>query len=149
MNDIQDLYRDLIVEHYRNPRNFREIANANRKASGHNALCGDKFSVFLYMDDGRIADIRFVGSGCAIATASASIMTESLKGKTENEARALFRSFLNLLSGDPDPGETAALGDLSVFSGVRGYPARIKCAAFAWHIFLAALDGKEQPVETD
>jgi nitrogen fixation NifU-like protein len=149
MKDVRDLYRNLIVEHYKKPRNFREILNADRRAHGQNVLCGDAFTVFLKIEKDRIADIGCTGNGCAIATASASMMTEILKGKTEKEARALFQDFMNLLSGPSDSGEKVPLGDLSVFMGIRGYPARIKCATLAWQTFLAALEGDPRQVQTD
>jgi nitrogen fixation NifU-like protein len=149
MSDLNNLYTNAIVEHSKAPRNFHELETANRKASGHNPLCGDKFNVFLYIDNTGIADIGFTGSGCAIATASASMMTEKLKGKTETEARAVFTRFIDLLTGCPDFRKDSILGELSVFSGVREYPARVKCATLIWHTLQAALDGQEGTVETE
>jgi len=148
MKDIRDLYRNTIVEHYKTPHNFKKIKNSNRQAQGHNVLCGDKFSVFLYIDNKRITDISFIGSGCAVATASASLMTDILKGKTENEAKTIFQDFMDLLSGTSVTAEKPSLGELNVFAGVRGYPARIKCAFLAWQTFYAALEGKQQ-IEED
>jgi nitrogen fixation NifU-like protein len=144
MKDTQDLYSATIVEHYRSPRNFGEIRDANRKATGHNALCGDIFTVFLNLDDSRIAGIGISGSGCAVATASASMMTEKIKGKTEGEARALYHDFIDLLSVHSSGEEKPALGELNVFKGVRGYPARVKCASLPWHAMRAALDESGQ-----
>jgi nitrogen fixation NifU-like protein len=144
MKDIQDLYTATIVEHYRNPRHFHEIRNANRKAEGHNALCGDKFTVFMYLDGNHIAGIGISGSGCAVATASASMMAEKLKGKTEEEARKLFQGFMGLLSAHSDGEDNPDLGELNVFKGVRGYPARIQCASLPWQTMRAALEGSGQ-----
>jgi len=149
MRDVQDLYRNTIVDHYKSPRNFRGIENANRQAEGRNALCGDMFRISMYINNKRIQDIGFTGSGCAIATASASMMTEFLKGKTESEARKSYRDFIDFLSGKGNTEPPSFLGDLSVFSGVREYPARKKCAAFAWNIFLEALEGSPKHAATD
>ncbi len=148
MNDVEDLYSNQIIEHYRKPRNFREIKNADRHARGHNALCGDAFTVFLIMENECIADISCTGNGCAIATASASMMTEILKGKTERAARDLFNDFSELLASH-DLGNKPSLGELSVFSGLRGYPARIKCALLSWQTLLAALEGDSREVQTE
>ena len=144
MKDTEDLYTTTIVEHYRNPRNFTEIGNANRMAQGHNALCGDKFTVFLHLDNKCITDVGVSGSGCAVATASASMMTEKVKGKTEDEARALYSDFIDLLGSRSEGEEKPALEELNVFKGVRGYPARVKCAALPWQTLCAALDGSGQ-----
>lgn len=149
MSNLNDLYRNAIVDHFKSPRNFHEIEHANRKATGHNPLCGDKFSVFLHIENTVLIDIGFSGSGCAIATASASMMTEILKGKIEIEARAIFRSFIDLLTNCPDLQADSSLGDLAVFSDVRGYPARVKCATLIWHTLLAALDESRETVETE
>jgi nitrogen fixation NifU-like protein len=144
MKDIQDLYATTIVEHYRNPRNFTEIGNANRKASGHNALCGDHFTVFLHLDNKRITAVGVLGSGCAVATASASMMTEKVKGKTEDEAKALYSDFIDLLASHSEGDEKPSLEELNVFKGVRGYPARVKCASLPWQTLRAALEGSQQ-----
>jgi nitrogen fixation NifU-like protein len=149
MSDFKDLYRNAIVDHYKKPRNYHTIEQANRKAEGNNPLCGDKFSIFLQIDNGVISDIGFIGVGCAIATASASMMTESLRGKTETEARVLLAQFTDLLTGGSDSREAASLGNLSVFKDVRGYPARVKCALLAWNILLSALDENQETVETE
>lgn len=149
MSGLNNLYTNAIVEHSKAPRNFHELETANRKAIGHNPLCGDKFNLFLYMDNTGIADIAFTGSGCAIATASASMMTQRLKGKTEAEARAVFTQFIDLLTGCSNLQKDSILGDLSIFSGVRKYPARVKCATLIWHTLQAALDGQEGTVETE
>lgn len=144
MKDIQDLYNTTIVDHFRNPRNFVKIKNANRRAQGHNSLCGDKFTVFVYLEKHRIASIGISGSGCAVATASASMMTEKIKGKTEKEARALCHDFIDLLSAGSAGEEKPVLEELNVFRGVRGYPARVKCAALPWQTLSSALDGSER-----
>jgi len=149
MSDVNDLYRNAIVDHYKMPRNFREIDGANRRADGHNPLCGDKFTVYLLLEDTFIRDIGFTGSGCAIATSSASMMTDNLKGRTETEARALFRRFTELVTGGAGYNEAEFPENLSIFKDVRGYPARVKCALLAWHTLLAALDEIKQTVETE
>src|SRR5436305_1220490 len=132
MSDLRDLYQEVILDHHKKPRNFRKQEGA-RQVEGYNPLCGDKLTVYLKLRDGRIDDISFQGSGCAISTASASIMTESLKGKTLPEAEALFRTFHALITGKHDETSDAAdLGKLEVFSGVREFPVRVKCATLAW-----------------
>jgi len=150
MADLRDLYQEVILDHHKKPRNFHKLENANRKADGYNPLCGDKLSVFIRVENGVIKDIGFVGAGCAISTASASMMTESLKGKTETEARAVFERFHELVTNhsgqQPDP---ATLGKLAVFSGVREYPVRVKCATLAWHTMRAALEGSKETVATE
>jgi nitrogen fixation NifU-like protein len=146
MEDLNDLYQDVILDHNRKPRNFGKLPAANRTASGENPLCGDRVKVYLAVDGGRIADISFEGAGCAISTASASLMTEALKGKSESEARTLFRGFHEMVTkGGPD----TELGKLAVFSGVREFPMRVKCATLAWHTFEAALDQKDGAVSTE
>jgi nitrogen fixation NifU-like protein len=146
MSDLRDLYQEVILDHTRRPRNFGTLANANREAKGHNPLCGDQVSVYLHMEGDRIEDIAFQGSGCAISTASASLMTEALKGRTVAEARELFHGFHGLVTtgGDADN-----LGKLAVFAGVREYPIRVKCATLAWHAVQAALDQQDHPVTTE
>lgn len=149
MDDLKNLYTNAIVKHYKAPRNFHEPEKANRKAAGNNPLCGDNFNVFIYIDNGVIADIGYTGNGCAIATASASMMTERLKGETEDEARAIFTQFIDLLAGRSASQPDSVLGDLSVFSGLRGYPPRIKCATLIWYTLKAALEGQKETVETE
>ena len=146
MSDLRDLYQEVILDHNRVPRNFGKLENANREAEGHNPLCGDRVRVSLHVEDGRIEGIAFQGSGCAISTASASLMTEALKGRTVEEARRLFHGFHELLTTG---GDAADLGKLAVFAGVREYPIRIKCATLAWHAVQAALDQKDHPVSTE
>ena len=149
MSDLRDLYQEVILDHHKKPRNFRMLEGA-RHVEGYNPLCGDKVTVYLKLQDGRIQDISFQGSGCAISTASASMMTESLKGKTLSEAETLFKSFHELVTGQAHAaGEPADLGKLEVFGGVREFPVRVKCATLAWHTFHAALEGKEEPVSTE
>jgi nitrogen fixation NifU-like protein len=146
MSDLRELYQEVILEHNRHPRNFGAPAAANRRAEGNNPLCGDRVTVYVDLVDGRLRDVAFEGAGCAISTASASLMTEALKGLTLDEARALFGSFHQLVTQGSD-GED--LGDLAVFTGVREYPMRVKCATLAWHALMAALDAKDQPVSTE
>ena len=138
--DLRDLYRDVIVDHNRSPRNFRRLEPADRRAQGFNTLCGDKLELTLRMDGDRIGDIAFEGSGCAISVASASLMTERLKGRTEAEARALFDEVHALLTNGVDEAGLAALGKLAALGGVRDYPTRVKCASLCWHTVKAALD---------
>ena len=146
MSDLRDLYQEVILDHNRAPRNFGKLENANRESEGYNPLCGDRVSVFLHVEEDRIEGIAFQGSGCAISTASASLMTEALKGKTVDEARRLFHGFHDLLTAG---GDADGLGKLAVFAGVREYPIRIKCATLAWHAVQAALDQKDRPVSTE
>ena len=146
MSDLGELYREIIVDHSRKPRNFRAVPDASATAQGHNPLCGDRVSVQLKLDDGVITDVAFLGAGCAISTASASLMTESLKGRTREEAEKLFESFHNLLTGKDSSGD---LGKLAVFSGVREFPVRVKCATLAWHTMRAALEQSAEDVTTE
>lgn len=146
MSDLRDLYQEIILDHNRHPRNFGPLATANRQAEGHNPLCGDRVTVYLDVEDGRIANIAFEGAGCAISTASASLMTEALKGRRVEEARDLFHGFHELVTTGED-GED--LGKLAVFTGVREYPMRVKCATLAWHALMAALEAKDLPVTTE
>jgi len=148
MSDLRELYQEVILDHNRNPRNFGTLENANRDAEGHNPLCGDQVSVTLRIEGDRIEDIAFRGSGCAISTASASLMTESLKGKSLREARELFRGFHDLVTTGANAGEVE-LGKLAVFGGVKEYPIRVKCATLAWHAVQAALDQQDHPVSTE
>jgi nitrogen fixation protein NifU and related proteins len=146
-NPLRDLYQEVILDHNRHPRNFRALADANRKAEGHNPLCGDRVQVFLHVADDRVQGISFQGSGCAISTASASLMTEALKGKSVAEAHALFKSFHDLLTHGSDNADQ--LGKLAVLAGVREFPIRVKCATLAWHTLEAALAQKDHPVSTE
>jgi len=151
MFDLKDLYQEVIVDHNRRPRNFHAMADANRKAEGFNPLCGDRLTLYMRVnDDGIIEDISFEGTGCAISTASASLMTEQLRGKTEAEARALFEGFHNMVTTDINaPAEDAGLGKLSVLAGVREFPSRIKCATLCWHTMTAALANTGETVKTE
>lgn len=150
-DDLRELYQQVILDHQRSPRNFRSIPNASRSADGYNALCGDRIHVDLSLDaEGRLDDVAFTGSGCAICTASASLMTDSLKGKRPEEAEELFEGFHQLLTSDAEEIDTnTALGKLTVFSGVREFPVRVKCATLPWHTFHAALHGEDEPVSTE
>ncbi len=148
MPDLRELYQQVILDHHKRPRNFHKLEHANRTAEGFNPLCGDKIDVYLELDEGVIRDIAFQGSGCAISTASASMMTEYLKGKTEAEARSIFDRFHELVTGNGAQ-NTANLGKLTVFSGVRDYPVRVKCAVLCWHTMKAALDSRKETVATE
>jgi nitrogen fixation NifU-like protein len=154
MSDLRDLYQEVILDPGKRPRNFRHPADANRSAKGDNPLCGDKVTIYLKLTDARvIEDVAFEGRGCAISTASASLMTELLKGKTEREANALFGAFHQMCTQDEPAQVEAALEDefdrLQVLSGVRHYPMRVKCATLAWHTMKAALEGAAEPVRTE
>ena len=150
MSELRDLYQEVILDHSKTPRNFRAPRHVTHEADGRNPLCGDTFTVSVDVEDGRIKDIGFQGHGCAISTASASMMTECLKGKTLDEGRNLFEWFHQLLTTAPAPGAPAGpLGKLAVFSGVRGFPVRVKCATLAWHTLKAALDREAKPVSTE
>lgn len=150
MSELNELYQEVILEHSKAPRNYRRPAGTNRSAEGYNPLCGDHFTVFLDMDGDAIRDVGFQGSGCAISKASASMMTQSLKGKTRAEAERLFEQFHSLVTGkDGASANGSDLGKLAVFSGVSKYPARVKCAILAWHALQSALEGAQQPVSTE
>jgi nitrogen fixation NifU-like protein len=146
--DLKDLYRDVIVDHNRRPRNFREIPDADRRADGFNPLCGDKLTVFVKLDGDRIGDVSFNGSGCAISIASASLLTESVKGRTLAEAESLFSQMHQLLTRDDIDIDVTSLGKLGALSGVREFPARVKCASLCWHTLDAALH-RQQHVSTE
>ena len=150
MGDLRDLYQEMILDHSKRPRNFRALPEADRSVEGFNPLCGDKIRVFIRMEGERVKDVSFQGAGCAISTASASMMTEKLKGKTAQEALALFEEFHDLVTGKG--GKSAGvpdLGKLAVFSGVCEFPIRVKCATLAWHAVKAALTGAAQSVSTE
>lgn len=151
MSDLRDLYEELILDHNRNPRNYPvKPEGTNCSAHGYNPLCGDEFHVHLKMEDGIVEDVGFEGIGCAISTASASLMTEALKGKSKQEAQALFDDVHRLLT-EAQPVEDAAelIGKLSVLMGVKEYPMRVKCATLAWHTLQAALNQKSDTVSTE
>ena len=150
MFDLRELYQELIVDHSKRPRNFGKPENFNYCAKGFNPLCGDKLNLFLQVEDGVIRDAKFEGSGCAISTASASLMTETLKGQTLRQADALFQTFHYMLTGPKDSQNAGAgMGKLAVFAGVNEFPARVKCATLAWHTLRNALHGGEQAATTE
>jgi nitrogen fixation NifU-like protein len=149
MSDLRDLYQEVILDHSKRPRNFRKLEEANRTAVGHNPLCGDKLVLYLDVEDGVVKDVTFQGAGCAISTASASMMTEAVKGKRVEEAEALFSQFHEMLTTPPDQELEESLGKLDVFNGVREFPARVKCATLAWHTVHAALAGDAEAVSTE
>jgi len=146
--DLMELYQQVILDHSRQPRNFRSIPDANHDAEGFNPLCGDQIHVYLKVNGDTIDDIAFQGSGCAICTASASIMTQNLKGRTVDAATKTFNTFHNLLTKD-DPEDAEELGKLSVFAGVRKFPVRVKCATLPWHTVVAGIKGQSDPVTTE
>ncbi|MGH8806726.1 MAG: Fe-S cluster assembly sulfur transfer protein SufU, partial [Noviherbaspirillum sp.] len=147
MTDLRDLYQEIIFDHYRQPRNFRPLTGANRKAEGFNPLCGDRVTVYLKLENGVIQDVSFEGSGCAISTASASLMTEHLKGRSEQEVETLFQTFHDLVTRDR--AGAPELGKLEVLAGVRAFPARVKCATLPWHTLHAALANEGGTVTTE
>ena len=146
MNDLRELYQETILDHYRKPRNLGRLADGNRMAEGFNPLCGDRVKLYLKMEDGVIRDARFEGTGCAIATASASLMTESIKGKREDEALQLLEKIHSMVAGGTTTGDS---GKLEVLAGVHEFPERVKCATLAWHTLKAALENLEEPVSTE
>ncbi len=148
MNDLYDLYQQVILDHNRNPRNFGHLDGPTHRASGHNPLCGDKLSLYLVVDGDIVKEVRFEGSGCAISTASASLMTQSIKGKKVSEVEELFQGFHQLLTTGSTQ-EEIDLHKLEVFSGVSAYPARVKCATLPWHTLQAALQRKSDPISTE
>ena len=148
MSDLRDLYQEVILDHSKNPRNFREPEKCTRRVNGHNPLCGDRLTVFLTLEDGVVKDVSFKGSGCAISTAAASMMTEVLQGKTEVEAEAIFEKYHEMLTGDSET-TPDGMGKLAVFSGVREFPIRVKCATLAWHTVRAALQKAAETVTTE
>lgn len=143
MSELGDLYQEVILEHNKNPRNFRVIEHADKKALGNNPLCGDALQVFVAMDGDKVADVAFRGSGCAISKASASMMTQTVKGKTRGEAETLFEEFQRMVTGRLDiEQDENHLGKLKIFAGVLEFPARVKCASLSWHTLHAALHGE-------
>ncbi|HEY6199326.1 MAG TPA: SUF system NifU family Fe-S cluster assembly protein [Candidatus Binatia bacterium] len=147
MSDLRDLYQETILDHNKRPRNFKKLEDANRSADGYNPLCGDKVKIYVRVEDGRVQDLSFEGSGCAISKASASVMTESLKGKSVQEVESIFKRFRDLVMGKA--GEADDLGKLVVFSGVCEFPTRVKCATLAWHALQAALQENKEAVSTE
>ena len=142
MTDLRDLYQQMILDHNRNPRNYRELPNATKRVDGYNPLCGDHYTVFVELDGDVIKEITFTGNGCAISKSSASVMTTTVKGKKTEEAEKLFDTFHKLVTGEPAGLSEAELGRLAAFSGVSEFPARVKCAILAWHAVMAALKGE-------
>jgi len=149
MGSLATLYQDLILDHNRAPRNYRVIDDANRRAEGNNPICGDRLTVWLKLEDDRIRDISFQGSGCAISRASASLMTLAVAGRTKLEAEQLFDRFRQLVTGSLELADTGTLGKLAAFGGISEFPARIKCASLAWHALKAALEQPEAVVTTE
>lgn len=149
MSDLRELYNDMILEHGKKPRNFRTL-DGGREQEGYNPLCGDRFTIYLKLDGERVMDVAFQGKGCAVSTASASIMTQMLRGKTRAEAEQIFGLFHDLLMGKLDVDRQGdALDKLIAFKDVPKYPVRVKCATLPWHTFKAALEGKDAPVSTE
>ena len=149
MTDLRELYQQVILDHNKNPRNFREISNASSRVEGYNPLCGDHYTVFLQVDGDTIKDVSFLGNGCAISKASASVMSSTVKGKSKEDATRLFETFHKLVTGDTSGLDAADLGRLNAFSGVSEFPARVKCATLAWHTLRTALDGDKDTVTTE
>jgi len=151
MFDLIDLYQEVIIDHNRSPRNFGKLDDATQVAEGYNPLCGDKLNLYLKTEDDVITDVSFDGSGCAISVASASLMTDSLKGKTTEQAEQLFQDFHDLIivEEDPDLEQMQSLGKLAALAGVREYPARVKCATLCWHTLHSAMQGETSPATTE
>ena len=149
MSDLRELYQEVILDHNKHPRNFGELEGADRHADGFNPLCGDRLTVSLKLDGDLVTDVAFQGSGCAISKASASLMTDAVKGKTLAEARTLFERFHAMITDDAITPDPTALGKLAVFAGVRDYPTRVKCATLAWHTLRAAVDESQTVVSTE
>ena len=150
MSDLSDLYQEVILDHNRRPRNFGALTDATRVANGHNPLCGDRLKLYLKLDGERIENISFEGSGCAISKASASLMTDAVKGRSTLDALALFDRFHQVVTTPIDqPIDEESVGKLAVLAGVREFPARVKCASLAWHTLHGALEGKDKPVTTE
>ena len=151
MMDLRDLYQDVILDHSKNPRNFGHAEDANHHADGNNPLCGDKVTVYLKVDDDIIQDVTFEARGCAISVASASMMTELVKGKTVGEARAVFEQFRDLVTrkDPPTDDDLASIDKLAVLTGVREFPMRVKCATLPWHTMTAAIDNAADEVTTE
>ena len=149
MSDLRELYQQVILDHYKRPRNFQKMESANRHAEGHNPLCGDQITVYLQMDGDVIKKISFQGAGCAISQSAASLMTTALKGKTKAEAEELFKKFHDMVTGEGAGADPMELGKLAVFCGVSEFPVRVKCASLPWHTLHAALEGKDDPISTE
>lgn len=150
MNELAELYQQVVLDHGKRPRNLRAIDDATRIAEGYNPLCGDKVKVYIKFDDQMLSDVSFTGQGCAICTASASLMTQHMKGKRQEDAEAIFQQIHDMLAGSEDAnGVEADLGKLTVLAGVKQYPIRVKCATLPWHTLHAALKNQDEPVSTE
>jgi nitrogen fixation NifU-like protein len=150
MSELRELYQEIVLDHSKRPRGFGKLEGATHRAQGYNPLCGDQLELELTLEDGRVRDVRFTGKGCAISTASASLLTEAVRGMSQGEAHRLFQRFraaVTTPSGEAI--DTAALGKLAALTGVREFPMRVKCASLAWHTFAAALSGADEPVSTE
>ncbi|MBC7982873.1 MAG: SUF system NifU family Fe-S cluster assembly protein [Candidatus Obscuribacterales bacterium] len=147
--DLKDLYRDVIVDHNRQPRNFGKMDNPDAHADGHNPLCGDRLTLYVRLNGERVDEVKFDGSGCAISVASASLLTEAVRGKTLGEVEQLFHKVHDVLTHHDAPIDTAALGKLAALTGVRDFPARVKCASLCWHTLNAALHSRAEAVSTE
>src|SRR3712207_2971353 len=144
MSELSELYQQVILDHNKRPRNFQQLEGANRVSEGFNPLCGDQLTVYMRMDEGVVRELSFVGTGCAISKAAASMMTQAVKGRTREEAQVLFAEFHRMVTGELDEeSEPNQLGRLKIFAGVRDYPARVKCASLSWHTLRAALEGED------
>src|ERR1700682_5173439 len=149
MSDLRELYQQVILDHNKNPRNFRELTHPTKKVEGYNPLCGDHYTIFLNVDGETIRDVSFVGSGCAVSKAAASVMSTSVKGKSREEAERMFQVFHRLVTGENAGLDVAELGRLAAFSGVSEFPARVKCVTLAWHTLHSALAGDAENVSTE
>ncbi len=149
MFDLQDLYQEVIVDHNRSPRNFGKLEDATVMLEGFNPLCGDRLTLYLKSANDIIEDVHFDGSGCAISVASASLMTEAMKGKTIEQAQEIFKNFHDMVTSEGEEVDMEKLGKLAALAGVKEYPSRIKCATLCWHTLNSALSGKDEPVSTE
>jgi nitrogen fixation NifU-like protein len=149
MSELRELYQQVILDHNKNPRNFREMGAPTRKVEGYNPLCGDHYTVYVDIDGETVRDVSFTGSGCAISKASASVMSSTIKGKSREEAERLFDTFHRLVTGETGAVNAADLGRLAAFSGVSEFPARVKCAILPWHTLRTALEGEQESVSTE
>ena len=149
MSDLRDLYQEVVLDHGRKPRNQRAMPEATAESVGYNPLCGDKLHLYVQLQDGKVNDVSFEGSGCAISTASASLLTQVLRGKTQAEARTMLKGFLAMLTEEENAPEATSLGKLAVFEGVKDFPVRVKCATLPWRTLEAAFSGDDDPVTTE
>ena len=149
MNELQELYREVILDHRRRPRNFGELADADRVVEGVNPLCGDSMTLYVNLEGDRVSDIRFTGTGCAISVASSSLMTEKAKGSSVGELRSLFDRVHEMLTGDGAGPDLDEMDKLAALSGVRAYPTRVKCATLAWHALIGAISGSRERITTE